>query len=194
MTELLKIQKIFRSLRTLFALFAVICFLISMIATASAVIWEIKGESYLTGGSDVLSFIAEALDFGGGGVTMGLFIMDAISFFALGVLLVLTVRCMRAELKEGTPFSDAGARRTRTLGLLFIFISLATEMAAVILRESFSVIQAESLGIVGGMATGLSLLIMSSIIKYGTRLQDMLMLKDVPLPESDTSIEPTFDE
>ena len=193
MTELLKIQKMFRRLRVLFVIFAVVCFVLSLAATAAAVIWGIGGESYLEGDS-VISRIAEALDFGNGGVTLGLFIMDAVSFSALGVLLVLTVRCMRAEVKEGTPFSDTGARRTRTLGLLYFFISLGTEMAAVILRESFSVIQAESLGIVGGMATGVALLVMSSIMRYGTRLQDMLMLKDVPLPEPATSINPPFDE
>ena len=51
------------------------------------------------------------------------------------------------------------------------------------MRESFSVLQAESLGIVGGMATGVALLVMSSMMRYGTRLLDMLMLKDVPLPK-----------
>lgn len=194
MTELLKIQKTFRRLKTLFLLFAVICFVLALLAAAAATVWGIKGESYIADGGGFLSRIAEALDFGGGGVTLGLFIMDAISFFALGVLLVVTVRCLRAEIKEGTPFSDGGARRTRTLGLLYFFISLATEMAAVILRESFSVAQAESLGVVGGMATGVALLIMSSIMRYGARLQDMIMLKDVPMPEPEAFEAPPTEE
>ncbi len=193
MTELLRIQKIFRRLKLLFVFFAVICFVLALLAASAAVVWGIKGEAYISNGG-FLSRIAEALDFGGGGVTLGLFIMDAISFFALGVLLVATVRCLRAELKEGTPFSEKGAGRTKALGLLYFFVSLATEMAAVILRESFSVAQAESIGIVGGMATGVTLMIMSSVMRYGTRLQDMIMLKDVPPPEPHEMEYPPFDE
>lgn len=194
MTELLRIQKIFRRLKLLFVFFAVICFVLALLAASAAVVWGIKGEAYIANGGGFLSRIAEALDFGGGGVTLGLFIMDAISFFAIGVLLVATVRCLRAELKEGTPFSEKGAGRTKALGLLYFFVSLATEMAAVILRESFSVAQAESIGIVGGMATGVTLMIMSSVMRYGTRLQDMIMLKDVPPPESHEMEYPPFDE
>ena len=188
MTELLKVQKIFRRLRILFAVFAVLCVILSLLAAGAAVVWGIKGEEYLSGGG-FLSRIAEALDFGGGGVTLGLFIMDAISFFALGVLLIATVICLNKEIKEGTPFSESGAHRTRVLGMLFFFISLATEMAAVILRESFSVAQAESLGVVGGMAAGVALLVTSSMRRYGARLQDMLMLKDVPDPETDEAVD-----
>ena len=194
MTELLKIQKTFRRLKWLFALFAVLCFILALLAAVAAVVWGIKGESYISDGGGFLARIAEALDFGGGGVTLGLFIMDAISFFALGVLLAVTVRCLRAEIKEGTPFSDSGARRTRILGMLYFFVSLATEMAAVIMRESFSVAQAESLGVVGGMAAGVTLMIMSSIMRYGTRLQDMIMLKDVPMPEPEIAAEPPLEE
>ena len=193
MTELIRIQKTFRRLKVLFTVFAALCFVLSLLAAAAAVIWSVKGESYLSEGG-FLSRIAEALDFGEKSATLGLFIMDAISFFALGFLLAATVRCLNAEKKEGTPFSESGARRTRTLGALYFFVSLATEMAAVIMRESFSVASAESVGVVGGMATGVTLFVMSSLIRYGTRLQDMLMLKDVPMPEPELSIDGSFDE
>ena len=183
MAELMRIQKTLRRLKVLFAICAVLCLIAALFAVIAAVIWGIVGESYVAGGGGFFLRVAEALDFGGKGVTLGLLIMDAAAFTALGFLLVATVRCLRSEIKEGTPFSDKGARRTKTLGFLYFFVSLATEMFAVIMRESFSVSQAESLGIVDGMATGVTLLIMSSFIRYGTRLQDMLLLKDVPMPE-----------
>ena len=193
MTELIRIQKIFRRLKVLFTVFAVLCFVLSLLAVAAAVIWGVEGDSYLSG-EGFLAHIAEALDFGEKDAALGLFILDAISFFALGFLLAATVCCLRAEKKEGTPFSESGARRTRTLGMLYFFISLATEMAAVIMRESFSVTSAESIGVVGGMATGVTLLVMSSLIRYGTRLQDMLMLKDVPMPEPELTVEAAPEE
>lgn len=182
MAELLRIQKIFRRLRTLFAIFAALCLVIAVTAVAAAVVWGVKGDAYLSE-SGFISRVAEALDLGGKNQTLGILIMDAVCFIALGFLLLMTVRCLKAEIREGTPFSDKGAGRTKALGFLYFFISLGTEMAAVILRESFSVAGAESLGVAGGMATGIALLIMSSIMRYGTRLQDMILLKDVPLPE-----------
>lgn len=193
MTELLRIQKIFRRMKVFFAIAAAICFALSVLAAAAAVIRGIEGEAYIAE-SGFLSRLAEALDFGGGGATLGLFIMDAISFFALGVLLVASALCLSAERKDGTPFSENGARRVRVLGMLFFFVSLATEMAAVIMRESFSVAQAESIGVVGGMATGIALMMISPVIRYGTVLQDMLMLRDVPPPEEHETAEEPLSE
>lgn len=178
MSELLRIQKIFRRMRVLFIICAVLCFVLSALAAGAAVAWGIKGETYLSDGG-FLARIAEALDFGDYSGTLGVFIMDAVSFFALGFLLLAASRCLRGELKEGTPFTEKGADRVRRLGLIIFFVSLATEMAAVIIRESFSALAAESLGIVGGMATGLALIIMAPVIRYGVILQDMLMINDM---------------
>ncbi|MBR5943050.1 MAG: hypothetical protein IKZ81_06870 [Clostridia bacterium] len=152
--------------------------MLSALAACAAVVWGIKGETYLSDGG-FLARIAEALDFGDYGGTLGVFIMDAVSFFALGFLLLASASCMRGELKEGTPFTEKGADRMRRLGFIIFFVSLATEMAAVIIRETFSAPAAESLGIVGGMATGLALIIMTPVIRYGVILQDMLMLNDL---------------
>ncbi len=193
MTEIIRIQKLFRRLKVLFTVFAALCFVLSLFAVAAAIIRGVEGDSYLSG-DGFLSRVAEALDFGEKDAALGLFIMDAISFFALGFLLTATVFCLRAEKKEGTPFSERGARGARTLGMLYFFVSLATETAAVIMRESFSVTSAESIGVVGGMATGVTLLVMSSLIRYGTRLQDMLMLKDVPMPEPELTVEAAPEE
>lgn len=179
MVELLKIQKTLRRLKVLFIIFAVLCFALALFAAVAAFVWGAEGENYLANGG-FFARVAEALDFGGSGATLGIFIMDAVSFFAVGFLLTVTAHCIRAELKEGTPFSEKGARRVKTLGLLFFFVSLTTELAAVVMRETFSVASAESIGVVGGMATGVTLLVMSSVMKYGTVLQDMLMLQDVP--------------
>lgn len=179
MVELLKIQKTFRRLKVLFIIFAALCFALALFAAVAAFVWGAEGENYLANGG-FFARVAEALDFGGDGVTLGIFITDAISFIAVGILLIVTVHCLKAELKEGTPFSEKGARRVKVLGLLFFFVSLATELTAVVMRETFSVASAESIGVVGGMATGVTLLVMSSLMKYGTVLQDMLMIKDVP--------------
>lgn len=194
MSELLNIQKICRRLKVLFAVFAVLCYALALLAGTAAVIRGVEGEAYIAAEGGFVARVAEALDFGGGTATLGLFIMDAVAFLALAVLLTVTVRCLRAEVKEGTPFTEKGAQRTKTLGLLYFFVALGTEMAAVILRESFSVAQAESLGVAGGMATGIALLIMSSMIRYGTRLQDMIMYNEVAVPDFEIIDAPPLEE
>lgn len=78
---------------------------------------------------------------------------------------------LKAELADGTPFTEAGASRVRKLGIRFICIPII----AVAVSEAVAVWQgADSIGDIGNfgnVVTGVVLLLASMIFRCGAELE-----------------------
>lgn len=171
MNDLKRLQKMLKRMRILLVIAEIICAVLALLTAAAAVVWLAKGETYISESGGFLAHIAEALDFGDFNATFGTFCADAVVLVTLTALFAFTVGCINRELAEGTPFTCEGAKRVRTLGLIWFFLSLGAEMAIVIIREVCAVSNYEEIGVFGGMAAGIVFIIMSAIIKYGAALE-----------------------
>ena len=58
------------------------------------------------------------------GQLVGILTAAAISLLFGGILMALAYRYFTAELKEGTPFTNAGADRIKQIGIIEIVISI----------------------------------------------------------------------
>lgn len=90
---------------------------------------------------------------------------------AEAVLFGISCGYLKVELADGTPFTVQGANRLRKLGIRFIYIPII----AISLSEAIAVWQGvESIGkadIFGSVTTGIVLILVSLIFRYGAELE-----------------------
>lgn len=87
-----------------------------------------------------------------------------------GVLFIYAYRYFKAELGEGTPFTQAGADRMRMLGVQCIIISLVSEVVTSVIYSS-----EELEGMInfdaGGLVLGIFLILLSTVLRYGAEME-----------------------
>ncbi len=90
---------------------------------------------------------------------------------ANAILLGLTHGYLKAELIDGTPFTEMGANRLKKLGILFIIIPTIAITISGVFTISLGV---ESIGVVSNFSsvvTGIVLILFSLVFRYGAELE-----------------------
>ncbi len=104
----------------------------------------------------------------------------SLTLAAQAILLVFTHAYLKAEQTDGTPFTESGANKLKTLGIRFIYIPLI----ATAISEIIATIQGvENIGIIddfSSVITGIVLLLVSLVFRYGAEIERDKRAKNTP--------------
>lgn len=94
---------------------------------------------------------------------------DSVMLIFGAIEAICVCRYFKLELSEGTPFTEAGARSITKLGILFIVVDIlsATFSSAM---EKFSFVS-ERMDNGGGIISGLILILLAMVVRYGAELE-----------------------
>ncbi|MCM1184824.1 MAG: hypothetical protein NC337_15760 [Roseburia sp.] len=165
MTNLEKVQKIVNVLRILTLIAAIgalvgVCLMLA--GSMTLFIPALAGFQAMLFDADTLAADLDAAQLG------GLLLSLALCCALYGALLLYAHRCMKAELGEGTPFTQAGANRIRLLGIWSILVPAVT--SAVIELGGAPEGQLD-FGGGGGLTIGICLILLSVLLRYGAELE-----------------------
>ena len=89
---------------------------------------------------------------------------------AQAILLGLTHSYLKSELKDGTPFTEKGADCLKKLGIRFIYIPIIAITVSEVAAVWQGVKITDTIGNFGSVLTGIVLIIVSVIFRYGAEL------------------------
>lgn len=88
-----------------------------------------------------------------------------------GVLTAFAYQYLTAELKEGTPFTNAGADRIKRLGIITIVLSVISMGIADTIYENINLSAWNRFDDAGGITFGICLILLAMVIRYGAELE-----------------------
>lgn len=98
---------------------------------------------------------------------IGILTAAAISLLFGGILTAFAYRYFTAELKEGTPFTNAGADRIKQLGIVMVVVSVISTAITEGIYERMSQVEWNRFDDAGSIAFGIFLIALSVVIRYG---------------------------
>lgn len=102
----------------------------------------------------------------------GILLAAAVTMLFGSILTTFVYRYFTAELKEGTPFSDAGAERIKWIGIVSIIISLVSSLVMDGIYEGFHLIEEwNHYDDAGSLTAGIFLILLSAVVRYGAELE-----------------------
>lgn len=105
------------------------------------------------------------------GQLVGILTAAAISLLFGGILMALAYRYFTAELKEGTPFTNAGADRIKQIGIIEIVISIISMSVIDGIYENIGLAEWNRFDDAGGITLGICLILLSMVFRYGAELE-----------------------
>lgn len=82
---------------------------------------------------------------------------------------IYVCRYFKLELSEGTPFTEAGAKSIRALGILFIVVEILSAAFSSAM-EKFAFVS-ERIDNGGGIGIGICLILLAMVVRYGAELE-----------------------
>ncbi|MDO4333008.1 MAG: hypothetical protein Q4C58_10030 [Eubacteriales bacterium] len=95
----------------------------------------------------------------------------ALSLLSGGIFTAFVYRYFTAELKEGTPFTNAGADRIKQLGIIEIALSVIPMWIKDVIYENIGLAEWNRFDDAGGITTGICLILLSVVVRYGAELE-----------------------
>lgn len=167
MSNLEKIQKGMRVLQILskiILIFAIVGVVLASIGATLVVSDVLNMENQFL---HFLSVTAEMRK----GQLVGILAAAAISLLSDGILTAFAYRYFTAELKEGTPFTNAGADRIKQLGIIEIAISIISMSVIDGIYENIGLAEWSRFDDAGGITLGICLILLSMVVRYGAELE-----------------------
>lgn len=96
---------------------------------------------------------------------------DAVLLLANGIMFTFAVMYFNTELKDGTPFTLAGATRVRRMGIVRIVVTLVASAVNSWLTDLVDSNLLYSFESVNGILSGVALLLAALIFQHGAELQ-----------------------
>lgn len=88
-----------------------------------------------------------------------------------GILTAFAYRYFTEELKEGTPFTNAGADRIKQLGIMAIVLSVISMCITDGIYEMIDLAEWNRYDDVGGVTAGICLILLAMVVRYGAELE-----------------------
>lgn len=167
MSNLEKIQKGMRVLQILskiILIFAVVGVVLTSIG-ASLVAFEVLNTE-----NQFLHFISVTAEISKGQL-VGTLIAADVSLLFGGILTAFVYRYFTAELKEGTPFTDAGADRIKQLGIMEIVLSVISMCVIDGIYEKIGLAEWNRFDDAGSITFGIWLILLAVVVRYGAELE-----------------------
>ena len=95
----------------------------------------------------------------------------AISLLFGDIITAFAYRYFTAELKEGTPFTNAGAERIKQLGIMEIVLSVISMGIMDGIYEKIGLTEWNRFDDAGGITIGICLILLAIVIRYGAELE-----------------------
>lgn len=113
-----------------------------------------------------LHFLSVTAEISKGQLT-GALIAAAVALLFGGVTTVFAYRYFTAELKEGTPFTNAGADRIKQLGIITTVLSVISLCVTDGIYKIIGLTEWDRYNDAGSVAFGLFLMALSVVVRYG---------------------------
>lgn len=167
MNNLEKIQKtmgVFQTLCKILSIFACV----GVALTSIAVI--LVSTDVLNAENQFLHFLSATAEIRKGQL-VGVLTAAACSLLVDGILAVFAYRYFTAELKEGTPFTNAGADRIKRLGIMTIILSIVSECISDGIYEIIDLAEWNRFDGTASIMLGICLLLIVAVVRYGAELE-----------------------
>lgn len=102
---------------------------------------------------------------------VGILTAAACSLLFGGVLTAFAYQYFTAELKEGTPFTNAGADRIKRLGIIMIVLSVISTSIVGSIYENINLSAGNRFDDAGGITCGICLILIAMVVRYGAELE-----------------------
>lgn len=167
MSNLEKIQKVMRVLQILSKIVLVFA-CVGVALTSVAVVLVASGV--LNAENQFIHFLSVTAEMSKGQLVGTLIVADVSLLFS-GIITMFVYRYFTAELKEGTPFTNAGANRVKQLGIIMIVLSAVSMFITDAVYEIMDLSAQNMFRDGGGITLGICLLLLAMIVRYGAELE-----------------------
>jgi len=167
MSNLEKIQKVMK-------VFQILTKVVMVFAFVGGALALIGGSIVLMAGSFPFAEVLQRLLVASGSMADShqvgiLLICESVVLILGAVEAVFVYRYFTLELREGTPFTETGAKKLTQLGIIFIVVEILTAAFSSAM-EKFSFI-AEHLDNTGSITLGICLILLAMVVRYGAELE-----------------------
>lgn len=167
MSNLEKIQKGMRVLQILSKIILIVAIVGVALASIGA---TLVASDVLNMENQFLHFLSVTAEMSKGQL-VGILTAAAISLLFGGILTAFVYRYFTAELKEGTPFTNAGADRIKQLGIMEIALSVISMWVIDGIYENISLAEWNRFDDAGNITLGICLILLSMVVRYGAELE-----------------------
>ncbi len=167
MSNLEKIQKGMRVLQILSKIILIVAIVGVALASIGA---TLVASDVLNMENQFLHFLSVTAEMSKGQL-VGILTAAAISLLFGGILTAFVYRYFTAELKEGTPFTNAGADRIKQLGIMKIALSVISMWVIDGIYENISLAEWNRFDDAGSITLGICLILLSMVVRYGAELE-----------------------
>lgn len=167
MNNLEKIQKGMRVLQILSKIILIFAIVGVVLASIGA---TLVASDVLNMENQFLNFLSVTAEMSKGQL-VGILAAAAISLLSGGILTAFAYRYFTAELKEGTPFTNAGADRIKQLGIIEIAISIISMSVIDGIYENIGLAEWNRFDDAGSITLGICLILLSMVVRYGAELE-----------------------
>ena len=173
MTNLEKIQKGMRVLQILSKIVLIFAIVGVVLASIGA---TLVARDVANMENQFLHFISVTAEMSKGQI-VGTLTATAVSLLFGGILTAFAYRYFAAELKEGTPFTNAGADRIKTIGIMEIVLSVISTGIIDVIYEKIGLTEWTRFDDAGGITLGICLILLAMVVRYGAELEQKTRTK-----------------
>lgn len=173
MTNLEKIQKVMRVLQILSKIILIFAIVGVILASIGA---TLVASDVLNTENQFLHFISVTAEMSKGQI-VGTLTAAAVSLLFGGIITAFVYRYFTAELKEGTPFTNAGADKIKQLGIIEIVLSVISMGIVDGIYEKIDLAEWNRFDDAGGITLGICLILLAMVVRYGAELEQKTRTK-----------------
>ena len=167
MSNLDKIQKGMRVLQTLSKIILILAIVGLALTSVGAIL---VASDVLNTENQFLHFLFAAAEITKGQL-IGTLLAAATSLLLSGIFTVFVYRYFTAELKEGTPFTSAGADRIKQLGIMQIILAVLSAAITDGIYEKINLSDRNRFDDAGSITLGICLILIAAVVRYGAELE-----------------------
>lgn len=173
MSNLERIQKGMQALQILTKVILIIgCVGVALASLAAALV----AADVLNAQNQFLHFVSVTADISKGQL-VGTLTATATSLLFGCILTGFVYRYFTAELKEGTPFTNAGADKIRQLGIITIILSIVSACITDGIYEIIDLSEWNRFDDAGSIVLGVCLILLVAVVRYGAELEQKNSVK-----------------
>lgn len=170
MKSLETIQKTFSVFKILSKVAIIISFVVvgvSILGMSCAMVWE-NGGTVVGLEKDAMMSMTETSSFN---EIICYMLSDTVFALTDGILALFAFLYFKAELEDGTPFTQNGAARIKRLGIQTIVLPLVAEIISEVIYSCFGLKHANDWGSGVAVVLGITLILASLVFRYGAELE-----------------------
>lgn len=167
MSNLEKIQKVMRVLQILSKIILILAIIgVSLTSIGAALV----ASNVLSLENQFLHFLSAAAEITKGQL-IGTLLAAATSLLLSGIFTAFVYRYFTAELKEGTPFTNAGADRIKQLGIMQIVLAVVSVAITDGIYDKINLSDWNRFDDAGSITLGICLILIAIVVRYGAELE-----------------------